>query len=155
MWLHSHNANFSFPYQRELSGVPSESQLRLPLPRDAQLGEIGPDLIEDRDELGCGGQEEVLAVAACAGFQQRRLWVAVGADLYGVDRDAGGLDVVARDLLPCIDRRFAGRVSVGIPAVRGVQTVSEQDDDVLICVIWIFRRDRERGAGQRLPSPDQ
>src|SRR5262249_42479899 len=66
---------------------------------------------------------------------------------HGVERDAGILDVGAGDRLPIVDRRRGG-----VPAVLRVQAVGEQDDDVLILVVWVLGRHGERRIGQRLPA---
>src|SRR6476646_1956508 len=63
-------------------------------------------IIDVGDQLGRRQQEE-LAGVGCARLQQARGRVATGVDLNGVERDAGGLDVVAGHRLAIVDRILA------------------------------------------------
>src|SRR6476646_9325707 len=65
------------------------------LPRDAQLRELRPDLLEGRDDLVRRCKHDELAGIAGAVLQQGRLRIAAGVDLDGVDRGTRILDVFA------------------------------------------------------------
>src|SRR5262249_50095254 len=95
--------------------------------RDAQLGELGADLVEQRSRLRDGGDKEEAAGVGRAILQHRRRRVAAGVDLHSVDREAGGLGVVAQDLLPRVDLR-----GVGVPAILRVQAVRQDHERVLL-----------------------
>jgi hypothetical protein len=89
--------------------------------RQMQVRDFRPDLVERRHNLSRGGQQEELAQIARALLQERGGRCAVGIDLYRVHRidlvDASGLlDVVAQNLLPCVDLR-GWVTSITIPAV--------------------------------------
>ena len=65
--------------------------------------EAGPNRIEGGNDLICGGQQKELAGIAGALLEQRGSRIAVGIDLHRVEGDPGRFDVVAQDLLACID----------------------------------------------------
>src|SRR6185437_6688588 len=90
------------------------------LHREPQIGQRGTDLVERRDDRIRGGQQKEFVRVARAILQQRRRRIAAGVDLHGIDRDAGGLDVVAGLLLPRIDRALAG-----VPAILGIKAVGQ------------------------------
>src|SRR4029077_6977584 len=110
----------------------------MPLHSQAELGERSANLAESCDDLPGRREQEEFARVAGAVLQQRRGRIATGVDLYRVDGEACGLDVIAGLLLPRVDRGLAR-----IPAVLCIETVSQQDNDRLVFVVRIDRRHSE------------
>src|SRR5262249_41321838 len=91
-------------------------------------------------------------------LQQRRFRIAAGIHLHGVDGDRGLLDVVAgaADAGHAVVDLGLRRAAVAPPAILGVQTVAEQDDEVIIVVAGDLGGRRQRSAAhERLPAPDE
>ena len=95
-------------------------------------------------------------------FSSCRLRIAAGVHLDGVDRDPGVLDVLAgadpaaRPVIHAIVDRGGLVRAVAVPAVLRVQTVGQEDDDLLVGVVRVLGRHGHRAAAdQRLPGPDQ
>lgn len=114
---------------------------------DAQLVQIGADIVEHRDEIIGVCQQEELVRRADAILQQDGGRITVGIDLDRIDGDAGGLDVgagaqaTAGLIHTVVDRRL-----VSVPALLSVQSIRKQDDGFLVPVVGIFCRRRERSS---------
>ena len=68
----------------------------MPSHRQAELGERSANLAESCDDLPGRREQEEFARVAGAVLQQRRGRIATGADLYRVNGEARGLDVITR-----------------------------------------------------------
>ena len=117
---------------------------------NAQFREVGADLVEDRADLRCRRHQEELAGIGRALLQHGRGRIAAGVDLQRIERDPGTLDVVACLLGAGVDRRLRGRETV-----LRVQAVGQQNDDLVVGVVCILRRNREGRGGERLKAPLQ
>ena len=73
--------------------------------------------------------------------------IAASVHLNGINRDVGGLGVVAEDPLPRIDLR-----SVAVPAVLGIEAVGKQDQGVLVSIVRVLGGRIERGRQYRASS---